>query len=248
MQQSFGARLRQRREQQGISLAVIAEQTKIKRSLLDALERDDVSHWPAGFFGRGFIRAYAQTIGLNPDTLVREFLAAHPEPDSAPATAPSAARLPIESHKDTASALDFEAVARLCTDFGRVQTADELQALLQQAADLLDATGVILWAWHGASSELKPALAHGYSDAVLAQLPAVRPDTNNATASAFRLQQTFILEPGDHTRGAIAVPLLTPAGCAGVFAIELKPGAKRTSMLRAAATIFAAVLAQVIAP
>jgi transcriptional regulator with XRE-family HTH domain len=80
MRESFGARLRQRREQQGIDLVVIAEQTKIKRSLLEALERDDVSHWPAGIYRRAYIRTYAQAIGLDPDLVSREFLRVHPEP------------------------------------------------------------------------------------------------------------------------------------------------------------------------
>ena len=61
--ESFGARLRQRRERQHIALSTIAEQTKIKLSLLEALERDDVSHWPSGIFRRAFIRAYAHAIG-----------------------------------------------------------------------------------------------------------------------------------------------------------------------------------------
>src|SRR5258708_14808039 len=79
MPESFGARLRQRREERQIALATIAEQTKIKLSLLEALERDDVSHWPSGIFGRAFIGAYSQAIGLEPDVVVREFLQRHPE-------------------------------------------------------------------------------------------------------------------------------------------------------------------------
>src|SRR3954469_11347762 len=80
MPDSFGARLRRRREGQQIALSTIAEQTKIKLSLLEALERDDVSHWPAGIFRRAFIRTYADAIGLNPDVIVREFLECHPDP------------------------------------------------------------------------------------------------------------------------------------------------------------------------
>ena len=80
MPDSFGARMRQQREQQRVSLATIAEQTKIKASLLDALERDDVSHWPSGIFRRAFIRAYAHAIGLDPDLVVREFLEQYPDP------------------------------------------------------------------------------------------------------------------------------------------------------------------------
>lgn len=80
MPESFGARLRQRREERQVDLTAIAAQTKIKVSLLDALERDDVSHWPSGIFRRAYIRAYAQAIGLDPDVVLREFLELHPDP------------------------------------------------------------------------------------------------------------------------------------------------------------------------
>lgn len=77
---SFGAGLRQRREEQQIALSTIAEQTKIKLSLLEGLERDDVSRWPSGIFRRAFVRDYARAIGLQPDAVVREFLDRYPDP------------------------------------------------------------------------------------------------------------------------------------------------------------------------
>ena len=80
MPDSFGARLREQRERQHVALTTIAEQTKIKVSLLEALERDDVSHWPSGIFRRAFIRAYAHAIGLEPDVVLREFLELYPDP------------------------------------------------------------------------------------------------------------------------------------------------------------------------
>src|SRR5262249_5682070 len=91
MAESFGTRLRQRREEQNIALAKIAEKTKIKHSLLEALERDDISHWPTGIFRRAFIRAYAVAIGLDPDVVVREFFEAFPEPVEVVTTAGLAA-------------------------------------------------------------------------------------------------------------------------------------------------------------
>jgi transcriptional regulator with XRE-family HTH domain len=78
---SFGARLRLRREEQGLALSAIADELKIKPSLLEAVERDDVSHWPSGIYRRAFIRAYAHAIGLNPDVVVREFLDLYPDRD-----------------------------------------------------------------------------------------------------------------------------------------------------------------------
>ena len=80
MPDSFGTRLRQQRERQQIALSSIAEQTKIKASLLEGLERDDVSHWPVGIFRRAFIRSYAHAIGLDPGVVLVEFLARYPDP------------------------------------------------------------------------------------------------------------------------------------------------------------------------
>jgi transcriptional regulator with XRE-family HTH domain len=80
----FGRRLRMERERRTITLASISDNTKISQSLLEALERDDVSRWPSGIFRRSFIRAYAQAIGLDPDTTAKEFLECFPDPAEAP--------------------------------------------------------------------------------------------------------------------------------------------------------------------
>jgi cytoskeletal protein RodZ len=70
----FGRRLRVAREQRGISLQQIAASTKISVAVLEALERDDISKLPGGVFSRGFVRAYAIEVGLEPDQTVHEFL------------------------------------------------------------------------------------------------------------------------------------------------------------------------------
>jgi transcriptional regulator with XRE-family HTH domain len=87
---TFGQRLRAERERRKISIASIAESTKILGALLEGLEHDDVSRWPNGIYRRAFIRAYARAIGLDPEPIVREFAARFPEPDQAPPTAPAA--------------------------------------------------------------------------------------------------------------------------------------------------------------
>lgn len=80
MDLTFGARLRQQREQRQVALAAIAEETKISAALLEGLERDDVSRWPGGLFRRAYVRAYAHRIGLDPEQVVREFMERHPDP------------------------------------------------------------------------------------------------------------------------------------------------------------------------
>jgi transcriptional regulator with XRE-family HTH domain len=79
--ESFGRRLRHERERRKIALAPIAENTKISLSLLQDLERDDVSRWPSGIFRRSFIRSYAAAIGLDADVTMREFVERFPDPN-----------------------------------------------------------------------------------------------------------------------------------------------------------------------
>jgi len=74
----FGSRIRQARELRGISLRSIAETTKISVSVLEALERNDISRLPGGIFSRGFVRSYAVEIGVDPEQAVRDFMAQVP--------------------------------------------------------------------------------------------------------------------------------------------------------------------------
>jgi hypothetical protein len=115
---------------------------------------------------------------------------------------------------------------------------------VEEAARILDATGLIVWVWDEMAGGLKPAIAHGYSDRVLAQLPPVRRDADNATAEAFRRGETCVIKSRDRTSGALVVPLPTPRECAGVLAVELQYGAEQRTEVHAAATIIAATLAQ----
>ena len=76
---TFGRRLRDQRERHGVTLDAIAASTKINASLLAALERGDVSAWPAGIFRRAFVREYAAAIGVSPEPIVAEFVRVFPE-------------------------------------------------------------------------------------------------------------------------------------------------------------------------
>lgn len=71
---SFGETLKRERELRQISLREIAEATKINLRYLDALERDDFRHLPGGVFNKGFVRAYAQFIGIDPESMVTAYL------------------------------------------------------------------------------------------------------------------------------------------------------------------------------
>lgn len=89
----FGARLQNQRERVGVTLESIAETTKIRRSLLAALEGADLSRWPRGIYRRSFLREYAAAIGLPPEPLWREVAQLFPEPGQDPPPAREGDRL-----------------------------------------------------------------------------------------------------------------------------------------------------------
>jgi len=80
-QDVFVGRLRRYRERSGISLAEIVAHTNIKRDLLEAFERNDLSRWPRGLYARAWIRAYASVVGLDPIDTVEEFCRLFPQGD-----------------------------------------------------------------------------------------------------------------------------------------------------------------------
>jgi transcriptional regulator with XRE-family HTH domain len=288
MPESFGARLRQQRERQHVEIAAIAERTKIKQSLLEELERDNVSHWPGGIFRRAYIRSYAHAIGLDPEEVVREFVREYPDPSDlqteAPPAVPGAAdrdapsRPPMRLRYVMETAMgaigrrpapadrpgpsgdppspplpadagpDLEAAASLCAAFARVAVVDEMTPLLRGVARLLGATGLIIWVWDADGDRLRPVLAHGYPDRVLAQVPALERDADNATAEAFRSGRPCAVESRNPSSGALVIPLMTPSGCSGVLAIELPAGRQQIGWIQPLATIFAAQLARLTEP
>jgi cytoskeleton protein RodZ len=69
----LGVRLRQAREAQGISLAQAALDTRILQQSLTALEEGAFERLPSDVVIRGFIRNYAQYLGLSDDELIEVY-------------------------------------------------------------------------------------------------------------------------------------------------------------------------------
>jgi transcriptional regulator with XRE-family HTH domain len=293
MVQSFGARLRAEREQKQIALADVEKETKIKASLLEGLERDDLTWWPGGLFRRAYVRAYARAIGLDPERLVLEFLEQYPEPveadpadtaaqagglrtslnamsallrrgsrsesETRPATTisappntaqerpvqPEPALQPTPSLQPEPS---LQALANLCTTIGRISDRRGLRVVVGDAAQVLDAVGLVVWLWDSASAALRASIADGYSDAVIARLPLVTADADNAVAAAFRSRQPCLVTGSPGYTSAVAQPMMGPGGCVGVLAIEVQNGCEQQESLRAFAAILAAQLAAVVGP
>jgi cytoskeletal protein RodZ len=62
---TVGEQLRQAREKAQLSTADVAEQTKIRRDHVEALEAGDFNVFAAPVYIRGFVRSYANIVKLN---------------------------------------------------------------------------------------------------------------------------------------------------------------------------------------
>ena len=80
-QETFVTRLRRHRQKCRISLDELAEDTRVKKDMLEALENNDLSKWPRGVYARAWIRSYAWVVGLDPDDTVDEFCRLFPHGD-----------------------------------------------------------------------------------------------------------------------------------------------------------------------
>jgi cytoskeletal protein RodZ len=91
---NFGASFKKAREFRGITLDQIAKETRISTRFLAAIEDEEFHLLPGGVFNRGFIRSYAERVGLDPDQAIADYerLVSAGEPNdlqSAENTAPS---------------------------------------------------------------------------------------------------------------------------------------------------------------
>ena len=77
---SLGAALREARERLGLSVADVANQTKLAPRQIEALEAEDFRHLPEMPFVRGFVRSYAKILQLDALPL----LAALPQTNTPP--------------------------------------------------------------------------------------------------------------------------------------------------------------------
>ena len=166
-----------------------------------------------------------------------------PPPPTPPPIAP-----PLPVAQPAPRPANLSAAAELCVDLARVSDAAEMPTLVQRAATVLEAKGVVLWVADSAGTSLRPSLTHGYSDKILSRMGPLQVDSENVTALAFRsmeAQSVSGMSPAD--AGAVAVPLITPSGCVGVLAAETRPNRNGQDILPLA-RIIAAQFASIVAP
>ena len=71
---SLGETLRLAREEKGQTISQVAEATRMMVQIVEDLEREDFRRIAAPIYGRGFIKLYAEHLGLDPEPAIREFM------------------------------------------------------------------------------------------------------------------------------------------------------------------------------
>ncbi|MBN2116703.1 MAG: DUF4115 domain-containing protein [Anaerolineales bacterium] len=80
MTQTIGQRLKAEREERRLTLEKVFEGTRIRVQYLQALEADDLSVMPSPVQARGYLRNYAEYLGLDVDQMLAELRATRTQP------------------------------------------------------------------------------------------------------------------------------------------------------------------------
>ena len=124
----LGEKLREARLAAGYSVDQVAQGTKMVSQMVKEIEENDFHRFPAPIYGRGFIKLFAEFVGLDPEPLVREYSAAGNSKVDAPMV--------------SLEIIDKEsgALSRVCPE-GMTQTPPKAQVLSDRAGQSETAQG-----------------------------------------------------------------------------------------------------------
>ena len=126
--------------------------------------------------------------------------------------------------------------AQLCSELAGVSDGRQLAALIERAAKLLDASGIIVWVVEPSGEALQPAMSHGYTDQIVRKMGKIHRDSNNAVAAAYRSSAMRTVSGDTGANGALVAPLITSGGCIGVLSVEMKGSTEKDESSQALAS------------
>jgi cytoskeleton protein RodZ len=97
----LGGSFKKARESQNVSIDRIAAETRISTRFLLAIENEQFDILPGGIFNRGFIRTYAERVGIDPEEAIRLYersarvVEAEPPRPEAPRVSGKTTKIPV---------------------------------------------------------------------------------------------------------------------------------------------------------
>jgi hypothetical protein len=145
------------------------------------------------------------------------------------------------------AAIDLVPAAELCADIARADSGATLAALVDRAAGVVGASGMVVWL-AGRDDQLVPGLVHGYGPRAHSLLGTLPLAEDNLTTRAWHSGQLQWMDGDPQARSAIAAPMFQGARRTGVLSVELADGAKADALPRALTSILAAQFATTVSP
>jgi hypothetical protein len=172
-----------------------------------------------------------------------------PVPATAEAALPSPASLASPASPASPDMIaSLKTTSEICADLSALTDPGALDGALGRVSELLNATGLIVWVASNDAGSLSPVATHGFDPRVIARIGRIARDSSNLTAAAFRENAPKVSAATVAAPGALAVPMCSPTGPAGVLSVELKAGQPVDEAKVALAGIFAAQLATLTMP
>jgi cytoskeletal protein RodZ len=93
---SIGETLAAQRREAGLTVSQVSSQTRIRESVIRAIERNDFTPCGGNFYARGHIKGIARVVGTDPDPLIREYDETHGgSPEGIPAAQALEPAIPV---------------------------------------------------------------------------------------------------------------------------------------------------------
>ena len=140
MSETIGQKLKSSRQEKRLSIEQVAASTRVRSHYLEALERDELSAIPSAAQARGFLRIYADFLGLNADELAPVARPVEPQPivtppdTSAPLTTDLSAA-PVQETVSTSAPSRPNLLTSLRDRFTRRSNIEEASVSAPSASD-----------------------------------------------------------------------------------------------------------------
>jgi len=155
---------------------------------------------------------------------------------------------PVEPVEPGVPVTAIAEVGEICADLSSLSDVGALSGALGRAAEILGASGVIVWVASNDGGTLTPVAMHGFDARLVARIGKVSRESSNLTAAAFRDNKARVSPAAPMMPAAVAVAMGGPSGPVGVLSVELRAGREADDACVAMATIFAAQLATLAFP
>lgn len=139
-------------------------------------------------------------------------------------------------------------VSEICKDLSALADPGALEGALARVCTILNATGLIVWIPSNDGNTLSPVATSGFDPKLVTRIGKIGRDSANLTAAAFREGIAKVSPVTATTPAALAVPMCSPSGAAGILSVELKPGQPVDDSKVSLAAIVAAQLATLAMP